>query len=124
MANVRYIVDDVDAAVAFYTEHLGFEVEMHAPGGFAMLDRAELRLLLNRPGAGGAGQPDDTGRHPGPGGWNRFQLLVTDLDAVLIRLTDAGVNVRTGLVEGGGGRQAVVEDPSSNPIELFEPADR
>jgi len=97
---------------------------MHAPGGFAMLDRAELRLLLNRPGAGGAGQPDDTGRHPEPGGWNRFQLLVTDLDAVLIRLTDAGVNVRTGLVEGGGGRQAVVEDPSSNPIELFEPADR
>ena len=120
MSSVRYIVDDVDAAVAFYTEHLGFEVEMHAPG-FAMLDLGDLRLLLNRPGAGGAGQPDDTGRPPEPGGWNRFQVVVTELDIVLAKLVDAGVPVRTGIVGGGGGRQAVIEDPSGNAIELLEP---
>lgn len=121
MSSVRYIVDNVDAAVAFYTEHLGFEVEMHAPAGFAMLDREELRLLINQPGVGGAGQPDDTGRHPEPGGWNRFQLVVDELGPLLTRLTEAGVKVRTGPVEGGGGRQAVIEDPSGNLIELFEP---
>lgn len=121
MTTVRYIVDDIDEAVAFYTEHLAFEVTMQAPTGFAMLDREDLRLLLNRPGAGGAGQPDDAGRLPQPGGWSRFQLVVTDLEAVLASLTEAGVQVRTGLVEGGGGRQAVIEDPSGNAIELFEP---
>ena len=124
MIAVRYIVDDVDAAVAFYTEHLGFEVEMHAPTGFAMLDRADLRLLLNRPGAGGAGHADDAGTSPEPGGWNRFQLVVDDLDGLLSELSDAGVHVRTSPVEGGGGRQAVIEDPSRNLIELFEPPKR
>jgi catechol 2,3-dioxygenase-like lactoylglutathione lyase family enzyme len=121
MTTVRYIVHDIDEAVAFYTQHLGFEVQMQAPAGFAMLDRADLRLLLNRPGAGGAGQPDDAGRLPEPGGWSRFQLLVADLDAVLGALADAGVRVRTGVVEGGGGRQAVIEDPSGNAVELLEP---
>jgi len=121
MTTVRYIVDDVDAAVAFYTEQLGFEVEMHAPAGFAMLDRDDLRLMLNRPGAGGAGQPDDAGHPPEPGGWGRFQVQVADLDAELSRLTEAGVRVRTSVVSGGGGRQAVIEDPSGNAIELFEP---
>jgi catechol 2,3-dioxygenase-like lactoylglutathione lyase family enzyme len=121
MATVRYIVHDVDEAVSFYTQHLGFELQMQAPAGFAMLDRADLRLLLNRPGAGGAGQPDDAGRLPEPGGWSRFQLVVSDLDAVLGALADAGVRVRTGVVEGGGGRQAVIEDPSGNAVELLEP---
>ena len=124
MTTVRYIVDDVDAAVAFYTEHLDFEVEMHAPAGFAMLDRADLRLLLNEPGAGGAGQSDNAGRAPAPGGWARFQLVVDDLDGLLSELSDAGVTVRTSPVEGGGGRQAVIEDPSRNLIELFEPPER
>jgi catechol 2,3-dioxygenase-like lactoylglutathione lyase family enzyme len=121
MTSVRYIVHDVDDAVAFYTRHLGFEVEMHAPAGFAMLDRDDLRLLLNKPGAGGAGQPDDAGHPPEPGGWSRFQLEVADVDAELSRLTEAAVRVRTSVVSGGGGRQAVIEDPSGNPIELFEP---
>ncbi len=120
MITIRYIVDDVDAAVPFYAERLGFAVVMHAPAGFAMLDRDGLRLLLNRPGAGGAGHPDDAGRRPAPGGWNRFQLAVPDLDEVLAGLEHAGVRVRTSIVEGGGGRQAVIEDPSGNPIELFE----
>ena len=124
MTNVRYIVDDVDAAVAFYTEHLDFDVEMHAPAAFAMLDRADLRLLLNRPGAGGAGHADDAGTPPEPGGWNRFQLVVDDLDAVLVRLSESGVRIRTSPVAGGGGRQAVIEDPSRNAIELFEPPQR
>ena len=99
-------------------DHAHVRALFHA---FAMLDREGLRLLLNRPGAGGAGQPDDLGRFPEPGGWNQFQIVVTDLEAVLASLTDAGVRVRTGLVEGGGGRQAVIEDPSGNAIELLEP---
>jgi catechol 2,3-dioxygenase-like lactoylglutathione lyase family enzyme len=121
MATVRYIVDDVDTAVAFYTAHLGFAVEMQAPAGFAMLRRDDLTLLLNIPGAGGAGHPDDAGRMPEPGGWSRFQLVVTDLTAELAALAAAGVRIRTGIVEGGGGRQAVVEDPSGNAIELIQP---
>lgn len=121
MATVRYIVDDVDDAVTFYTQHLHFEIAMQPPTGFAMLARDDLRLLLNRPGAGGAGRPDNLGRLPEPGGWNRFQIVVTDLEAVLATLADAGVRIRTGLVEGGGGRQAVIEDPSGNAVELLEP---
>lgn len=124
MSTVRYFADDVDAAVEFYTEHLDFSVQMHAPGGFAMLDRSDLRLLVNKPGAGGAGQQDDAGNAPTPGGWNRFQVVVDDLDAELSRLTAAGVRVRTHPVEGGGGRQALIEDPASNVIELFEPGSR
>ena len=103
MATIRYIVEDVDEAVAFYTHHLRFEIAMQPPTGFAMLARDDLRLLLNRPGAGGAGRPDNEGRLPQPGGWNRFQIVVTDLEAVLATLADAGVRIRTGLVEGGGG---------------------
>ena len=121
MTTVRYIVRDLDDAVAFYTAHLGFQVVMQAPAGFAMLEREDLRLLLNRPGAGGAGHADDAGRLPEPGGWNRFQVLVSDLDAVLAALAVAGVRVRTGVVEGGGGRQAVIEDPSGNAVELLQP---
>lgn len=86
-----------------------------------MLDRSDLRLFLNRPGAGGAGQPDDAGRFPEPGGWNRFQLVVSDLDATLSELIRTGVHLRTKVVEGAGGRQIVIEDPSGNPIEIFEP---
>ncbi len=121
MTNIRYIVEDVDAAVEFYTGRLGFEIGMHVPGDFAMLDHPDLRLFLNRPGAGSAGQADDAGRSPRPGGWNRFQFVVSDLDATLAELTDACVRIRTGIVGGAGGRQIVIEDPSGNPIELFEP---
>lgn len=121
--NVRYIVHDVDRAVAFYRDHLGFEVEMRPAPGFAMLRRGVLRLLLNAPGAGGAGRAGDDAP-PAPGGWNRFQLEVTDLDASVDRLRDAGATWRSGIVEGQGGRQALVEDPSGNVIELFEPRGR
>jgi catechol 2,3-dioxygenase-like lactoylglutathione lyase family enzyme len=121
--SVRYIVEDVDRAVEFYGDHLGFDVEMHPAPGFAMLRRGDLRLLLNAPGAGGAGRAgdDDT---PEPGGWNRFQLTETDLDATLELLRGAGAQFRSGIVEGQGGRQALVEDPSGNVVELFEPAER
>ena len=117
-----YIVDDVDRAVAFYRDRLGFEVQMHPAPGFAMLSRGELRLLLNVPGAGGAGRAGE-GATPAPGGWNRFQLVTGDLDELVGRLREHGVTVRTGIVVGKGGRQALIEDPSGNPAELFEPAD-
>ncbi|HET8988233.1 MAG TPA: VOC family protein [Humibacillus sp.] len=122
---VRYIVDDVAAAVAFYTEHLGFRVAMGPLPGFAILVREDLRLLLNEPGAGGAGHAgEETGSPPAPGGWNRFQLEVADLDHELERLRGAGVTFRGGVAGGAGGRQILVEDPAGNPIELFEPAAR
>lgn len=121
--SVRYIVDDVDRAVPFYTEHLGFEVEMHPGPGFAMLRHGDLRLLLNAPGAGGAGRTSGDAT-PEPGGWNRFQLVETDLDATVERLREAGAPFRSGIVEGGGGRQALVADPSGNVVELFEPVER
>lgn len=121
--NVRYIVSDADPAVAFYRDHLGFDVEMHPGPGFAMLRRGGLRLLLNAPGAGGGGRAaGDTS--PAPGGWNRFQLTETDLDATVQRLRDSGARFRSDIVEGNAGRQALVEDPSGNVIELFEPAGR
>lgn len=123
-ASVRYIVDDVDQAIAFY-QLLGFEVAMHPATGFAAMDRGGLRLLLNLPGAGGAGQPSSegpqSGTMPRPGGWNRFQVTVDDLDVELERLRGAEVSIRTGIVDGRGGRQAVLDDPSGNPVELFEP---
>lgn len=123
--SVRYIVEDVDAAVAFYTEHLGFEVDMHPGPGFAMLSRGPLRLLLNAVGgAGGASQAMPDGRRPEPGGWNRIQLEVGDLGATVEELREAGTRFRNEIVTGRGGKQILLEDPSGNPIELFEPAPR
>lgn len=117
--SVRYIVDDVAAAIEFYRDRLGFEVEMHPAPGFAALTRDDLRLFLNEPGAGGAGR---AGGSPEPGGWNRFQLEVEDLEATVARLDGEGVPVRGGIVAGKGGTQALVEDPAGNPVELFQPA--
>ena len=119
--SVRYIVDDVQEAVAFYTGRLGFSVELNPAPGFAVLSRGDLRLLLNEPGAGGAGQPMPDGREPGPGGWNRIQLEVDDLDGEVGAIRDAGARFRNEIVEGRGGKQILLEDPSGNPIELFEP---
>ena len=119
--SVRYIVDDVAQAIGFYRDHLGFELDMHPAPGFAMLHTGNLRLLLNAPGAGGAGRAAPEGSTPQPGGWNRFQLPVADLDAVVTRLKDAGVALRSDIVPGNGGRQALAQDPAGNAIELFEP---
>ena len=119
--SVRYIVHDVDAATVFYTEHLGFRVDMHPAPPFAMLSRGDLRLLLNAPGGGGgAGQPMPDGRLPEPGGWNRIQLEVEDLDREVERLRAAGAQFRNEIVVGTGGKQILLDDPSGNPIELFE----
>jgi catechol 2,3-dioxygenase-like lactoylglutathione lyase family enzyme len=121
--SVRYIVDDVEAALPFYTERLGFEVEMHPGPGFAGLVRQDLRLLLNAPtGPGGAAQPMPDGRRPEPGGWNRIQLEVDDLDEVVGTLRAAGATFRNEVVSGRGGKQILLDDPSGNPIELFEPS--
>ena len=120
--SVRYIVDDVDVAVDFYTSQLQFEVAMRPGPGFAMLRRGELRLLLNSPGGGGgAGQSLADGGRPEPGGWNRFQLEVDDLDELLTGLRESGTDIRGDVVEGRGGRQALVPDPAGNLVELFEP---
>jgi len=120
--SVRYIVDDVDAAVAFYTELLGFEMQMRPAPPFAMLTRGDLRLLLNSPGGqGGAAQRTPDGRMPEPGGWNRFQIEVDDLDAEVERLRAAGARFRSEIVTGRGGRQILLEDPAGNAVELFEP---
>jgi len=119
--SVRYIVDDVDAAIAFYTERLGFGVELNPAPGFAVLSRGDLRLLLNEPGAGGAGQPMPDGRELEPGGWNRIQLEVDDLADEVEAIRDAGARFCNEIVEGRGGKQILLEDPSGNPIELFEP---
>jgi catechol 2,3-dioxygenase-like lactoylglutathione lyase family enzyme len=120
--SVRYIVDDVDEAIPFYTERLGFEMIMHPAPAFAMLTRGELRLLLSAPSPGpGGGQAMTGDSQPRPGGWNRFSLEVDDLDAEVAALQAAGVPMRSTIVDGVGGRQVIVEDPSGNPIELFEP---
>jgi catechol 2,3-dioxygenase-like lactoylglutathione lyase family enzyme len=124
MISVRYIVADVAVAIDFYREHLGFEVEMNPGPGFASLTRGELRLLLNAPsGPGGTAQPMPDGRLPEPGGWNRIQLEVADLAAEVERLEGAGANFRNEIVSGRGGDQILLEDPSGNPIELFQPPD-
>jgi catechol 2,3-dioxygenase-like lactoylglutathione lyase family enzyme len=121
--SVRYIVDDVDAAVAFYTSHLGFAVERRPAPGFAVLARDELNLLLSAPtGPGGAAQSMPDGRRPEPGGWNRIQLQVTDLDATVAALRADGASFRNDIVTGRGGRQILLDDPAGNPVELFEPA--
>jgi len=123
--SVRYIVDDVDAAIAFYCTHLGFREDMHPDPAFAMLSRGDLRLVLVSPvgpdhrGAGSRPMPD--GRRQEPGGWNRFMLEVEDLDAVVAELRRRGVRCRSDVVTGIGSRQVMVEDPSGNPVELFEP---
>src|SRR3954471_16850785 len=120
--SVRYITDDVDAAVDFYVERLGFEVGMRPAPGFASLSRGDLRLLLNRPGAGGAGEPMPDGRLPAPGGWNRIQIEVSNLEREVESLREAGASFRNDIVAGRGGSQILLEDPSGNPIELFQPA--
>jgi catechol 2,3-dioxygenase-like lactoylglutathione lyase family enzyme len=119
---VRYITDDADAAVDFYVERLGFTVEMHSGPGFAVLSRGDLRLLLNQPGAGGAGQGSPDGRMPEPGGWNRIQIEVSNLEREVEALRNAGASFRNDIVTGRGGSQILLEDPSGNPIELFQPA--
>ena len=121
--NVRYIVNNVDEAIPFY-EKLGFKVDMHPAPPFAALSLDGLTLYLNQPGAGGAGQSSDAGQQPQPGGWNRFQIEVSDLDAKMHELKEAGFAVRTNIVQGNGGKQAVIEDPSGNPVELMEPGRR
>ncbi|MGN6198022.1 VOC family protein [Humibacter sp.] len=120
--SVRYIVHDVDEAIAFYVDRLGFRLVMHPAPAFAMLSHGELRLVLSAPSGGpggGAAMPDGT--LPQPGGWNRFSLEVDDLDARVERLREQGVRMRNEIVDGVGGRQILIEDPSGNPIELFEP---
>jgi catechol 2,3-dioxygenase-like lactoylglutathione lyase family enzyme len=121
--SVRYIVDDVDAAIEFYCGRLGFHEDMHPAPTFAMLSHRDLRLVLSAPGGGpgGGGQPMPDGTLPEPGGWNRFQLEVRDLQALVERLREGGVTFRNDIVTGVGGSQILVEDPSGNPIELFEP---
>ena len=123
MVNVRYMVDDVDAAIEFYTEHLGFEVRTSAAPAFADVTRGNLRLLLSGP-ASSAGRPMPDGATPGPGGWNRIHLIVADIAAEVARLRDAGVRFRNDIVTGPGGRQILLEDPSGNVVELFQPAVR
>jgi catechol 2,3-dioxygenase-like lactoylglutathione lyase family enzyme len=120
--SIRYIVDDVDAAIAFYCERLGFHEDMHPAPTFAMLSRGDLRLLLTKPGGGpGGGQAMPDGTLPTPGGWNRFAIEVTNLESVVAGLREAGVHFRNDIVTGVGGKQILVDDPSGNPVELFEP---
>lgn len=120
--SVRYIVHDVDAAIGFYRDQLGFGVEIHPAPTFAMLSRGDLRLLLSAPSTeGGGGQIMPDGRRPEPGGWNRISLEVSDLSAEVQRLRAAGVHFRNDRVKGIGGDQILIEDPSGNPVELFEP---
>lgn len=119
---VRYIVNDVDKAIPFYTTHLGFKLDMHPAPPFAMLSRGELRLVLSAPNPrGGGGQPMPDGTAQTPGGWNRFAVQVDDLAATVETLRKAGVHFRNEIVTGVGGKQIIVEDPSGNPVELFEP---
>jgi catechol 2,3-dioxygenase-like lactoylglutathione lyase family enzyme len=121
MVNVRYMVDDVDAAIAFYTKHLGFEVRTDVAPAFADVTRGQLRLLLSGP-ASSAGRPMPDGAKPVPGGWNRIHLVVSDLAAEVEGLRDAGLTFRNDMVTGPGGSQILLEDPSGNVVELFQPA--
>ena len=119
--SVRYIVNDIDSCVKFYTQLLGFDVVMNPPSGFAMLSKGNLRLLLNEPGAGGAGQSMPDGTVPSPGGWNRIQLQTQDLESAIEELTKQKTRFRNELVMGNGGKQILLLDPSGNLIELIEP---
>jgi catechol 2,3-dioxygenase-like lactoylglutathione lyase family enzyme len=119
---VRYIVYDVDAAITFYTTRLGFKLEMRPAPPFAMLSRGDLRLVPSAPNpASGGGQSVPDGTRPTPGGWNRFAIEVADLTATVAELRKAGARFRNDIVTGVGGKQILLEDPSGNPIELFEP---
>jgi catechol 2,3-dioxygenase-like lactoylglutathione lyase family enzyme len=119
--NVRYMVDDVDESISFYTESLGFDVLSNASPAFADVKRGNLRLLLSGP-ASSAGRPMLDGARPGPGGWNRIHFIVEDIDAEVSRLRDAGATFRNDIVEGPGGKQVLLQDPSGNIVELFQPA--
>lgn len=121
MVSVRYMVDDVQASIDFYTEHLGFEVRTSAAPAFADVTRDGLRLLLSGP-ASSAGRPMPDGATPGPGGWNRIHLIVDDIGAEVARLRAAGLPFRNDIVVGPGGSQILLEDPSGNVVELFQPA--
>lgn len=123
MVCVRYIVDDVAAAIEFYTTHLGFEVLTSYPPAFADVARGNLRLLLSGP-ASSAGRPMPDGETPGPGGWNRIHLLVDDIHAEVVRLKAAGVPFRNEILSGPGGQQVLLMDPAGNVVELFQPAGR
>ncbi len=122
IVNVRYMVDDVQASIDFYTKHLGFELRTSAAPAFADVTRGNLRLLLSGP-ASSAGRPMPDGAKPGPGGWNRIHLIFRDLAAEVERLRQAGLGFRNDVVIGPGGSQILLEDPSGNVIELFQPAD-
>lgn len=120
--SVRYIVRDVDAAIDFYCTYLGFQEQMHPAAAFAMLSRGDLRLVLSAPGGGpGGGQAMPDGTVPEPGGWNRFSIEVADLEAIVAALRTAGTHFRNDIVAGVGGRRILLDDPSGNPVELFEP---
>ena len=121
MVNVRYMVEDVQAAIDFYTKHLGFELRTSTAPAFADVTRGNLRLLLSGP-ASSAGRPMPDGATPGPGGWNRIHLIVGDITSEVARLRDAGLSFRNDIVTGPGGSQILLEDPSGNVIELFQPA--
>jgi catechol 2,3-dioxygenase-like lactoylglutathione lyase family enzyme len=121
LVSVRYLVDDVEASLAFYTEHFGFEVRTNFAPAFADVVRGNLRLLLSGP-TSSAGREMPDGTKPGPGGWNRIHFIVTDIDAEVARLRDQGVRFRSDVVKGPGGQQIVLDDPSGNPVELFQPA--
>jgi catechol 2,3-dioxygenase-like lactoylglutathione lyase family enzyme len=123
VVNVRYMVDDVDESIAFYTKYLGFELLTSASPAFADVKRGNLRLLLAGPQSS-AGRPMPDGRTPGPGGWNRIHFIVDDIDAEVARLGDAGATFRNDIVTGPGGKQILLEDPSGNVVELFQPAAR
>ena len=121
VASVRYIVNDVDAAISFYTKHLGFSVDMHPAPAFAILSRGPLRLMLSATtGSGASARPMPDGRRPEPGGWNRIQLEVKDLESEVETLRKGGVHFRSDVITGIGAKQIVVDDPSGNPIELFQ----
>lgn len=121
LVSVRYMVDDVDAAVEFYTRHFDFKLRSNAAPAFADVVRGRLRLLLSGPKSS-AGRPMPDGRTPEPGGWNRIHLIVDDIDDEVARLRSAGLTFRNDIVTGPGGRQILLEDPAGNPIELFQPA--
>ena len=122
LIRVRYIVEDVPAATAFYAEKLGFKVELQAGRNFAALSRGDLQLLLSpTKGPGGASQPMPDGRRPAPGGWTRIVLYVPDLESEVERLRKAGVQFRSEIIAGPGGREILIDDPSGNPVELFQP---